>query len=591
MYRISPPPFQQNATFQLFRMLSSLKDFDFLGFAMPVASIGSEVVALILAPLWLLGALAIFWYIVRAINWAVRPHGGNIPVVVQVSGSLPNNGSQADERAEELAACVKRYISGDVQIPTISSPGGLRPSTPPVPSGTSESPEGAIATLISKAASDEPQYEVFLTPTQRLDDDTPTLPWHSIGIEIIRKPKGRLIAAHIVERPKEEELVEEIGSYCLHKIRGQRKFLNNIPRWDSWGNKSEAYKEYRRGVGLQDQEEYEEALKSYMQGISLAPGNLALRSAKAQLHELMGNELAVTDGRAAQEHYLKAISEYEACRDIWPESVEVGYRMAIAIANWIDIPESDEDEHWVKREAKILSELREERLLWRKIFVKRICASRPGYRNAGERFYWKSWNKRRVVSHRLTTERKRYLKTIEISETVMRLKALKRRYEKIRRIPTPAMALAAINAELWKLIDEMLHHIGGRRVLSGKCRLIVNDFQSASFTRKNYKRLAHRRGIGWIAHYNSACFFSRALEMSSLFNGTESNAWKEDCKKAALSQLAMVCRDPRARPVIRWHESDPDLQPLRNCATEYDRFFGTPPRYVVPQFPGQLPLF
>lgn len=81
------------------------------------------------------------------------------------------------------------------------------------------------------------------------------------------------------------------------------------------------------------------------------------------------------------------------------------------------------------------------------------------------------------------------------------------------------------------------------------------------------RRFRPRKRIGWLAHYNAACFYSLALQLKQgrLPFDYKIGAWKTDCTRAAIRELGHVRRDPLNRLEPEWYRSDPELQPLTDC--------------------------
>ncbi len=74
-----------------------------------------------------------------------------------------------------------------------------------------------------------------------------------------------------------------------------------------------------------------------------------------------------------------------------------------------------------------------------------------------------------------------------------------------------------------------------------------------------------RSNIGWLAHYNAACFFSVAMDVDPEVRPGEcrTGEWELDCARAALRELGYVLRDPFNALDPTWLRQDPDLENLR----------------------------
>jgi hypothetical protein len=109
----------------------------------------------------------------------------------------------------------------------------------------------------------------------------------------------------------------------------------------------------------------------------------------------------------------------------------------------------------------------------------------------------------------------------------------------------------------------------------------------------------HRRGIGWLALYNAACFFSVAIELPQkrpdllpefytkdpkVTWTTAVNYWKDDCARAAIRELGALVRHPQHALEPDWLVSDKDLAPLRESpiGEEWTGFIGRSARRRTP---------
>jgi hypothetical protein len=74
-----------------------------------------------------------------------------------------------------------------------------------------------------------------------------------------------------------------------------------------------------------------------------------------------------------------------------------------------------------------------------------------------------------------------------------------------------------------------------------------------------------KSNIGWLAHYNAACFCSVAIDVPPPIRPGEfePGQWELDCARAALRELGYVLRDPFNALDPTWLRQDPDLENLR----------------------------
>jgi hypothetical protein len=73
-----------------------------------------------------------------------------------------------------------------------------------------------------------------------------------------------------------------------------------------------------------------------------------------------------------------------------------------------------------------------------------------------------------------------------------------------------------------------------------------------------------RKHIGWLAHYNTACFlaFASKLPPELLPWQTTSACWIEDCVAGACREIRHVYGDPTSELDPNWTDDDPDLEPI-----------------------------
>ena len=94
-----------------------------------------------------------------------------------------------------------------------------------------------------------------------------------------------------------------------------------------------------------------------------------------------------------------------------------------------------------------------------------------------------------------------------------------------------------------------------------------------------------RKRIGWMAHYNGACFHSLCAHLPpGLFEVEEDGLWGQRQSDLALRELASVVRDPFNRLDPQWLLVDPDLVGQRGspAANHWAHFLGIDLENVQP---------
>jgi hypothetical protein len=106
----------------------------------------------------------------------------------------------------------------------------------------------------------------------------------------------------------------------------------------------------------------------------------------------------------------------------------------------------------------------------------------------------------------------------------------------------------------------------------------------------SYSGGQYRSDIGWLAVFNTACFFSLAIKLGSdrlpAVYSQDPEDWRDDCARAAIRELGMLVRNPTHALEPDWLGTDPDLAPLRQSPTgmAWTSFVGLPtPEVVIPR--------
>jgi len=430
-----------------------------------------------------------------------------------------------------------------------------------------------VAAFIRIVLAREPAFDVYVECPKPGPPRT-NHSGHQAIIRVTRRPGNQVLAADLILREQEQSVVETAGCLIIHNVRQQPGALRNTPRWERWGEDIEGYSIYRRALDNERRGERDAALKGYDQALRHEPGNFLISIRKAALLEGVGK-------------FEEASEVYRTCDELWPEHIETAYRLSASYANG---GKHDDSEAVLK---SITSRLKH----WA-LWEERSKTWWPTRWNIGERHYWKAWTERHppIVG---PSNRDHLLVAVEVAEQVRGVggivhsrqeykedrkeereerkrrdkrdrelleKLLKRIAElTMRRVTTPPYK-CLFHPEL-----SMLHQAKGEKLEDHDDKW-HNEYADESLVIYSYevsrlpRRLRPRKRIGWLAHYNAACFYSLGLELDKecLPTGYEVETWKIDCARAAIRELGHVRRDPLSKIEPDWYRSDPELQPLRD---------------------------
>jgi hypothetical protein len=302
----------------------------------------------------------------------------------------------------------------------------------------------------------------------------------------------------------------------VEQVQQQRRVLSRTPRWEHWANRG-GYGRFRRALDAEHRGDVDDALREYDAAGALSLGNVTLALRRASILE-------------RGKRHLEAIQTYYYCQTLWPEAIESMYRYAAACSNL-----RDTSSRAYGNATGALTTIRES-LRLRSLARRWMLAALPGRRNAGERRYWsdwlRSWGAKRTGTFRRRSKRRDFLCAVRLAEHVVPLaEAVQRqglRHEQGRDDDPPlAERLAAVRREL------------------------------------------SRKRIGWMAHYNGACFHSLCAQLppERFGSGEDARRWRSTHVDLALGELASVVRDPFNRLDPQWMLVDPDLAGLRGSAT------------------------
>lgn len=332
---------------------------------------------------------------------------------------------------------------------------------------------------------------------------------HRCWTQVVRRPGNRVISAFTLAAGSNSELVLNVGSYCVQRIQQEHSVLDGTPRWEHWAGRG-GYREFRRALQLELGGELDSAITRYQSVGRLSIGNTTVSLRRASLYEQAGD-------------YTRAVREYRLCHQLWPEHIEAAYRYAAAMNN------SRKAEAYV--EAVATFDGIRKSLARRRLVLRWLRASLPSRRNRGEREYWSSLLRPHILG--------------------------KARYGVRHSRRRDLLVATDIAICVTQLVASLEAPESGPE--AGPAAAVLLD---------TVNRILHRKRIGWLGHYNAACFFSQLLlvhpsRRPAMISG---QTWVSDNALRACHELAVVVRNPVNQVDPQWMSSDPDLEPLRGQA-------------------------
>ncbi|GAB2813211.1 hypothetical protein [Streptomyces daliensis] len=541
----------------------------------------------------------------------LRGQGRILPLVVrpdpgdgETGSGNGGDGSAAARRqaCRELAAHLAVHLSA-TSNDSLLAPGAASP-TPVAPSPqASSTPHGWLESVVRLAVSRPRAFHVHLTEMEPVEEGL-----RRVSVRIVRAPQGQIVAATVVEKPRDEQLVETLACYTTVSVRGLPAMRRRIPRWERWDHDVRGYARFRHGVTEQEKAQareqarplpapllaysvprrYAAALRAFADAAEYSPGNLTLRLHQAALHERVGSY--------RPKEYAKAIDIYQRCTELWPGHIETAYRTAIAYSRG-STP--------VRRGSPRLSENEMERLhdtanrhfddLERRLRRRALarCWARtvvPGGRwNPGERRYWSSWltplplparrSRRSTFRGAIVIARAGHTMggALRTPDDSPRLREIQREVETaFERVARQVMSGSRGPGHLRLLYPQRGHSLRGG----------VHDaaWHATPLPGRPTSRFwgpLRRPGVGWLAHYNAACFLALAIPLAPAFRPgryADDGQWSEDCARAALNQLDNSLRTPDTELTTGWILHDADLQALwkTELGARWASFMGVP---------------
>lgn len=513
---------------------------------------GLDVLLLaVLGPLGL--ALAFLLVHLIALAWRVTASRTPTPVVVQLLSfehhRLEFVGSQPTELLE-LPSRLRDYLAGDSTSLVELAPGPVGPITTQLPTAVADGNTGGWASQLSRTLSSRyrPVLNIVLVP------EVPRRGL-SVGVQIVHAPSGQLLAARSIPGDDVLELAYLVGGFCAGVIFEQPRILRRTPRWGHW--KNNAYTQFRIGLhferlgdgaaGEGDKDNakacWEYAHAKYTEAARRCPGSGRIALVHGNVHEKLGD-------------YAKAAEVYEAAACLWPQNVDISYRVAAAKVNralvenlgregLVDLVTGANDS--LRRAARALRR--------RSIIRSYVRTFLPSNRDYGERAYWRSWFRperyRRHLRFLRRSRRHEYraalLIAIESNELLL--------WNKTKRECTTEFEADALRS--WRLVV----------------------------------KTSSKRRAGWLAHWTAACYFSRLTEIRAEVRparflwladrqrvlvptravgvrrgGPESSVtWTDYCEERAVAEIGRVVRNPCSQFDARRLQTDPDMTRLQRA--------------------------
>ena len=356
--------------------------------------------------------------------------------------------------------------------------------------------------------------------------------------------------------------------------------MRHTPRWERWSPDIKGYSLYRRALDCERHDEEGSALAGYNEALRYEPGSFLITIRRAALLEGRGE-------------FKDACDAYRTCNELWPEHIETAYRLAASYAN----ATNDRD----LSASEIVLKGIEDRLKLRKLWGEWGRTWLLTRWNAGERFYWSSWFRQHppLVG---SSNRKHLLVAVEVAKQVRGIGRIvfpnqsanvsiddlitrmanltTRRNSVVNRISKPITGRNLSSPYIYLFHPERLkpekttaEQHADRRQPQHDCDWHDEENDEGlvilplALSRIKW-RLRPRKRIGWLAHYNAACFYSLALKLDELDEsllpfGFTIKEWCMDCTRAAVRELGHVRRDPLNKLEPDWYRRDPELEPLR----------------------------
>ncbi|GAA2341356.1 hypothetical protein [Dactylosporangium salmoneum] len=533
-----------------------------------VATIVAVVSLLVLVRMW-------FW-----LRYTLFPDRQGVPLQIRRArvprgkhdgDSDPSPAEAADPVALRTATLIEiqtgviAFVAGDPSRRL--SPGSMRTVSPPPTPPAAGMPTIAWLWYLLRwlfSGGQRPAFEVHLDLLNSGETDRVV----AVAVSIIRRPGARLVAAHTYSGDA-KTIIREIGSFCLQQVRQQRAVRKRTPPWEQWGS-PHAYELYREGLvektrwidtraAERDATDHKiaRALDHFNAAARRDQSNALPRLAAAALYEMVGD-------------YSPAISYYAFCRDQWPVIFEAAYRL-LTTMHRADLP-SDEFRRLAEQlHADILMDLRLPSMLKRwlradagtRIYLRSLMRqpahSAPWFRGPDRRHQYRSATEAALLSLLMWDNARR---AHDSADPDVRAH-VRRDVEKL------FARLATLHGLPVDQAVQTLLHPGQPAPANRDGRPEHSPEQhTAMIGGINYALDKHQgKAIGWMAHYNTACFLAHAFRLPPDCRPwtAADPAWAEDCLAAVRRQLRLVYKDPTNELDHNWINRDEDLAVVRHA--------------------------
>jgi tetratricopeptide (TPR) repeat protein len=568
-------------------------------------------------PLVLALGLAAIIAITHSVSWLwhVIRQRGRRPLVVVIDPT-----GDADDSVDHsmLNDRLLAYIAADPQRGYVIAPGAGGPAAPRVTTEALERNYGWPAAVLRLAIARQPAFLVSVN--WYAGDHNGKHREHRAVVRVSRIPGDRIVASGSFTAEGEEHIIEAVGCCCIAFLRSQPRLLRYTPRWERWNQGSAGYRAYRRALDYQqrieltnpsivrpyDNNDYKEALANFGEAARIEPANLLVQLHRAALLEL-------------DEAYKEEAADiYERCHSLWPEHIETAYRLGNALKNNPDrTTEFDIQRH--------LDQVSKQLRCWS--LIRNWCRTlRPWRWNPGERRYWRAWLEWWPPGS--VTNRATYIRAIAVAKLLAELANLLNHGSEAsasnRVTETRDSSGKQYQSNMTEiLMGRLAHEILGSpdppllRLLHPEVIFedppLIHDHAWHGAEFDDVSRIPavsghHRRGVGWLALYNAACFLSLAIELPAKrpdlvpnfyvatakihakeaeksenavdeekISGIREVAevewiqaaedWKSDCARAAIREIGAVVRNPQNSLQPEWLAKDKDLAALRDSPT------------------------
>lgn len=512
-------------------------------------------------PLVLGLTLAVFIAITHTASfiWYGIQQRGRRPLVIRLGERM----GDAREGAGYLAldGQLLAYLAADGHGDFVIAPGAGGRAAPGISTEALVPIDGWTGALIRFAFTREPAYVVDVAWTHH-NNATQC----QAVVRISRVPGDRVVASGTFAGQDYENLVKIVGCFCINFFQRQPRVQRRTPRWERWSDDISGYRAYRDGLQYQlnGMGDYQTALDRFNEAAGIEPGNLLVQLHRAALLEFTAK-------------YDKAVDIYQKCNTLWPGHIETGYRLRNALKN---LPGPNHDE--------LLQHLRSlaEQLTLNNLVVAWLLTFRLWQWNSGERRYWRSWLQPWLPGR--VTKRAAYRNAVNIGELITELSSSLEQHAGAAQVANIMDRFTnEVRGKSKKMSREpcfgrLLYPEQGHREAPGFTHNHAFHMRSVNDVARIEPRYARerRRKMGWLAHFNAACFFSLAIKLKEKqipeeFRNSPED-WKDDCARAAIFELGILVRDPRNTLELDWLRTDPDLAPLRasRVGNEWLRFVG-----------------